>query len=359
MGLIGFVVAALVGQVPITYIPTTLFLRRPAVWLRVLSRHRGTITYAPNFAYALVASRVRDTDIEGIDLSALRVAGCGGEPIQAETLRAFARRYTPRGFRESAFVPSYGMAESALGIAFGNGIPSERVRLQALTSSGRAEHADNDEAAVELVGCGKPFAGHELRIVEVDGDTRVSQPARRVGEIEVRGASVMRGYFEDPAQSRLVLGADGWLRTGDLGYLDEHGHLFVCGRLKDLIIVNGHNHAPQDLEWAAAQVDGVRLGGVVAFATLVPGVPTEAAVVVAEAKQTGDSKVAERIAGDIRRAIQLALGLVVEHVLLVRPRTIPRTSSGKLRRARARQLYESGGLAWNTSPHAASEQNQD
>jgi fatty-acyl-CoA synthase len=339
MGLIGFVIAPIMHQVPVTFLAPMAFLKRPATWLKVLSKHRGTITYAPNFAYALTTKRVRDEEIEGVDLSCVRVAGCGAEPVQAATMRAFAERFAKWGFREDAFVPSYGMAENSLAIAFSRGIPADRVSADKLWSDGVAAPAAADDAnALEIVGCGKAFKDHEIRIV--DTTSREVLPDRRVGEIEIRGASLMKGYFEDPEKTREVISPEGWLRTGDLGYLVD-GSIFICGREKDVVIVNGRNYYPQDLEWCASQVEGVRSGCVVAFPTHKAGLDREAVVVVAEAKTLEDK---EALATRIKTAIQQTTGLMVDDVVIEKPGTVPKTSSGKLQRSKARALYEAGEL---------------
>jgi fatty-acyl-CoA synthase len=336
MGLIGFVLAPILHRQPVTLLPTRAFARNPTVWLRTISRHRGTVTFAPNFAYGLATRRVRDGELAGLDLSCLRVAGCGAEPIQAETLRAFAERFAACGFRADAFRPSYGLAESTLAISLGRGIPVDRVDREAL-AEGRAEPRA-DREAVELVGCGRPFPRHRLRIVEPA--TGAALPPRAVGEIVVRGPSVTDGYAGDPAataEARL----GGWLRTGDLGYLAD-GQLFVCGRRKDLIVVNGRKYAPQDVEWAAGAVEGVRAGSVVAFGLPAEGGQRELVVVVAEARRGAP---AERVALDVQRAVHRALALPVDRVVLVEPGALPKTSSGKLRRASARARYLAGALA--------------
>lgn len=339
MGLIGFVIAPIMHPTPVTFMPPLMFLRRPAVWLEVLSRHKGTITYAPNFAYALAVKRVRDEEISGIDLSHVRIAGCGAEPIQSDTLRAFARRYERYGFREEMFVPSYGMAESSLAISFARGIPTDRVQASVLWEHGRAEPAEpGDPSALEIVGCGKKFTGHDLKIVHPE--TGEDLPERHVGEIVIRGPSVTQGYFEDPDKTRETIDPDGWLHTGDLGYLVD-GQVFICGRKKDVIIINGKNYYPQDLEWAASRVEGVRTGNVVAFPTHKPGLDREAVVVVAESKQPDGH---DRLATAIRSEIQRTIGLVVDEVVIAEPGTIPKTSSGKIQRAKSRALYESGQL---------------
>ncbi|MCB9597837.1 MAG: fatty acyl-AMP ligase [Sandaracinaceae bacterium] len=336
MGLIGFVIAPIIHRVPVSFMSPMTFLKRPATWLEVLSKHRGTITYGPNFSYAITAKRVRDRDIEGLDLSHVRVAGCGAEPIQADTLRAFADRFSRIGFTEKAFVPSYGMAEYTLAIAFSRGIPTDRVDQDRLWSDGEAVSVD--EGGLEIVGCGGAFPDHGIRIVDVE--SREVLPDRRVGEIEVSGPSVMTGYYEQEGVTAQTINPEGWLKTGDLGYLVD-GKVFICGRAKDVIIVNGKNYYPQDLEWAGSEVPGVRAGNVIAFPSFREGLGREAVVVVAETKQK-DGR--EQLARDVKTEIAKQTGLTVDEVVVVDAGTIPKTSSGKLQRRRARALYEEQGL---------------
>lgn len=342
MGLIGFVLAPIHHAVPVTFMSPLTFLKRPASWLEYLSKHRGTITYGPNFAYAIATKRVRDREMEGLDLSCVRVAGCGAEPIQAETLRAFARRFGAVGFRESAFVPSYGMAENTLAIAFATGVPTDVVRAEPLWEEGRAEPAANEGRqeleTVEIVGCGGAFPGHGIRVVHPESREPLAE--RRVGEIQVSGPSVMPGYFEDPENTAKTVDPEGWLSTGDLGYLAD-GQIFICGRQKDVIIVNGKNYYPQDLEWAAGEVEGVRTGNAIAFASHAEGLGREAVVVVAETREK-DGR--EALGTKVKNAVYAATGLMVDEVLVVEAGTIPKTSSGKLQRRKARALYESGEL---------------
>lgn len=337
MGLIGFVLAPIHHQVPVTFLSPLMFLKAPGTWLEYLSKHRGTITYGPNFAYALATKRVRERELANIDLSALRVAGCGAEPIQADTLRAFAARFAPYGFREQAFVPSYGMAESTLAISFARGIPTDVVHPESLWSEGRAKpcpDANGNADALEIVGCGTAFRDHEIRVV--DPETGDPLPERQVGEIEVRGPSVMPGYFENPEASAEALSAEGWLHTGDLGYLNDE-QLFICGRKKDVLIVNGRNYYPQDLEWAASSVDGIRAGNVIALATYREGLGREAVIVLAETRKTEGQ---DDLAKEAKRAIQQATSLMVDEVHLLESGTLPKTSSGKVQRSKARQQFE-------------------
>ncbi len=211
MGLIGFVLAPIHHRVPVTFMSPLSFLKRPVTWLEYLSKHRGTITYGPNFSYAIATKRIRDKDLEGIDLSSVRIAGCGAEPIQADTLRAFAQRFSAQGFRESAFVPSYGMAENTLAIAFSTGIPTDVVDSDTLWARGEAKAPESEDSeSLEIVGCGKAFPDHGIRIV--DTESRAVLPERRVGEIQISGPSVMKEYFENPDKTAETI-EDGWLST--------------------------------------------------------------------------------------------------------------------------------------------------
>jgi len=279
---------------------------------------------------------VRDRDLEGLDLSHVRVAGCGAEPIQADTLRAFADRFSRIGFSEKAFVPSYGMAEYTLAIAFSTGVPTDRVDQEKLWTDGEAVPVE--DGGLEIVGCGRSFPEHGIRIVDVD--SREPLEDRKVGEIEVRGPSVMQGYYENETETRRTIDDEGWMRTGDLGYLVD-GSVYICGRAKDVIIVNGKNYYPQDLEWAGSEVSGVRAGNVIAFPTYREGLGREAVIVVAETKQP-DGR--EQLARDVKTEIAKATSLTVDEVVIVDAGTIPKTSSGKLQRRKARALYEDDAL---------------
>jgi fatty-acyl-CoA synthase len=339
MGLIGFVLAPIAHRVPVTFLSPILFLKRPAVWLEYLSKHRGTITYGPNFSYALATKRVRESDLGGVDLSCVRVAGCGAEPIQAATLRAFADKYAPYGFRTDAFVPSYGMAEYTLAIAFSHGLPTDVVVADELWTSGTAKKAEpGEDETVELVSCGPAFPEHGIRIV--DQATGAVLPERRVGEIQVSGPSVMRGYYENREKTDETIERDGWLHTGDLGYLAD-GQIYICGRAKDVIIVNGKNYYPQDLEWAAGHVEGVRTGNAIAFAAYREGLGREAVVVVAE---TREAEGHDKLEAEIKKAVYDATGLMADEVALIEAGALPKTSSGKVQRSKARERYEAGEL---------------
>jgi fatty-acyl-CoA synthase len=350
MGLIGFVIAPLYHRNSVTFLPPLLFLKRPVRWLEAISKHKGSISFGPNFAYALCVKRIKDSELAGIDLSSWRVAGCGAEPIRAENLRAFAEKFAQVGFSERAFVSCYGMAESTLAISFsrlGEGVVTDTVKGDTLWSSGRAEPAAPEtEGAATIVQCGPPFEGHDVRaFAESDLESAHPLGERSVGELRLRGPSVMAGYYNEPELTREAF-AGGWLRTGDLGYI-AGGNVHICGRSKEVIIVNGRNYYPQDLEWEAGKVAGVRKGNVIAFGTLKPYNDRERVVIAFETGAPEDER--QALKGEVRRVVQQALGLTVDDVVPLAGGVLPKTSSGKLQRAKTRELYETGVLLGRTS----------
>jgi fatty-acyl-CoA synthase len=336
MGLIGFVLGTLVKDIPVVLLPTETFARSPGLWLETITKHRGTITYAPNFAYQLVTKRVKDKQLEELELSSVRVAGCGAEPIRAATLKEFAQKFAPAGFRSTAFLPSYGMAESTLAITFhpvGTEMVVDVVDAEAM-KDGVARPANSaTKTPLEVVSCGVGFPEHEVRVVDDQGQPL---PERRVGQVIARGPSVTEGYFENAEATAESL-KDGWLQTGDLGYVAD-GNLYICGRLKDLIIIRGANHYPQDLEWSVGDLEGVRRGNVVAFSVMRDG--TEELVIAAEANRAD----AERLRTEIARKIQQEFGLSPAHVAICAVGALPKTSSGKAQRRKTKALFEAGDL---------------
>ncbi|MBX7196619.1 MAG: fatty acyl-AMP ligase [Sandaracinaceae bacterium] len=334
MGLIGFVLGTLIVDLPVVLFQTSTFVRMPRLWLELITKHKGTITYAPNFAYDLLTKRVTEKDLASLDLSSLRVAGCGAEPIRARTLQDFAAKFAKCGFDAKALMPSYGMAESCLAITFHQrGTPMIVDKVDAAEMrKGRAVPSDAPDA-LELVSCGVPFPGHELAIVDESGK---AVGERVVGQILSKGPSVNDGYFENPEATAESF-KDGWLYSGDLGYRAD-GNVFICGRAKDLIIVNGANHYPQDIEWVVGDVEGVRRGNVVAFSVMKDGL--EQLVVAAE----GNSGDAARLKADIARIVSETFGLAPMHVAICPVGALPKTSSGKAQRRKSKAMWESKEL---------------
>ena len=339
MGLIGFVLGTLIVDLQVVLMPTPMFARAPRLWLELISKHRGTITYAPNFAYQLITKRVSDKDLSSLDLSSLRIAGCGAEPIRARTLIEFGEKFSRCGFDPKALLPSYGMAESCLAITFhrrGTDMVVDRVDPTRMKVGQAVPSTASD--ALELVGCGIPFPGHEIRIADEAGN---ALGEREVGEIWSRGPSVNDGYYENEEATAESFGG-GWLKSGDLGYFtgksSAEGELFICGRKKDLIIVNGANHYPQDIEWVVGDIEGVRRGNVVAFSTMKDGV--EQLVIAAE----GNSGDAARLREEITKAVSENFGLTPSSVSICAVGALPKTSSGKAQRRKTKTMWENGEL---------------
>ena len=339
MGLVGMAIGSLYSGSETVLMTPEAFVKRPVEWLRAISKHRGTISFAPNFAYDLAVRRVKEADLASLDLSSWRIAGCGAEPIHASTLAAFADRFRAAGFNDAAFQPSYGMAEIVLAATMaprGRTLRVEKLLADDLTVRRVATDANGTRAeTVSVVGCGTPLPGHRVQILDEAGR---SLPERHIGEIALSGPSVTPGYYNDVETTARAL-RDGRLFTGDLGYL-SNGELFVCGRVKDLIIVNGRKYHPQDLEWGVADLAGIRRGRVVAFGTTSTAGPDKT-VVVAEPSGTVP---AGELTDAIRRRIVDVCGLLVDDVVLVPSGTVARTTSGKLRRSTTKMQYESGGF---------------
>ena len=337
MGLVGVLLATVAAGARTALLPPLAFVKRPGLWLRVLADYHGTVSFAPSSAYALAARRLRPADLERLDLSRWRVAGCGAEPIDPAALERFADVTAPCGFRRSAFVPCYGLAEHVVAasmIAPGSGVVIDRVDAARLALDHVAMPTDRADTPVRhIVSCGRALDGHDIRIVGRDGR---SVPDRTVGEIELRGPSVMNGYRN--ADGTLDIPAGGALRTGDLGYL-AGGDLFVCGRLKETIVRAGDKYHPHDIERAAAGLDALRGASVAAFGTT-PGAGGERVIVAVEA-MSDDAALPDAV----RAAVLARCNVRVDEVLIVRPRTIPHTTSGKPQRLALRDRYERGDLA--------------
>ena len=348
MGLIGAWFSCLYLGVPIVILSPQAFLSRPERWLWAIHRYRATLSACPNFAYELCLRQVDFQNLEGLDLSCLRATLNGAEPVHPETLEGFTRRFQPYGFRAEALLPVYGLAESSLAVTIP---PLSRKPLldpidrATFERTGRAEQpADRGVKAMNFVSAGRPLQGHQVRIVNGQGEP---VPTRNQGHIQCRGPSVMRGYFGKAEATASVMRA-GWLDTGDLGYMAD-GELFVTGRVKDIIIKGGRNLYPQELEQITGDVEGIRRGCVAAFSVTGRRLAGERLVVVAETRRT-DAEERERLVSAIRERINSQLDILPDEVLLVPPQTVPKTSSGKIRRDGCRRLYEQGKLHSARSP---------
>jgi len=347
MGLIGFTMAPLSAQLSIDYLTPRDFARRPMQWLNLISRNRSSISYSPSFGYDLAVRRGALQVPDDLDLSCWRHAGIGGDMVRPDVLDRFSRAFEPKGFRRSAFIPSYGMAEVCLAITFcpyGTGVRTDSVDRTALAEARRAmPAADPQDAqrARRFVVCGKVLPGHHLEVRDEAGRVLAE---REVGRIFVKGPSIMPGYFREPEASREVLSADGWLDTGDLGYTLK-GEIVVTGRAKDLIIVNGRNVWPQDIEWAIETQKVVKAGDTAAFS--IDTADGERVVVAVVARVSGD-EAKGALARDVAGAVREAVAVDCDVVLVPPTVGLPTTSSGKLSRARTKANYLDGLYAPKT-----------
>ncbi|MCV7178574.1 AMP-binding protein [Mycolicibacterium sphagni] len=320
MGLIGNLLMAFYLPRPLVLLPPELFLAVPGAWLRAISRHRGTITAAPNFAFGLCLKRIRDDELTGVDLSSWRLCLNGAELTSAEVQRRFGERFGPWGFDAGAFTPVYGLAEASLAVTFkpaGSSFKSVEIGGKELVSTGRA-----------LAGVEVEIRGHDSRPL----------PEGEEGHIFVRGPSVMAGYFGRPDLTEQARHG-GWLDCGDLGFVQD-GELFVCGRSKETVVIRGANHAPQDFEAALDGLAGVRAGCAIAVGYLPADMDDEALALLVET--TPDAPAG--LAADVAARVLQRTGIAAHHVELLAPGTLPRTSSGKLRRLEARTQWLAGTL---------------
>jgi 1-acyl-sn-glycerol-3-phosphate acyltransferase len=348
MGLIGACLGSMLFAFPLVLMSPLAFLSRPARWLRRIQQHRGTLTSAPNFAYELCLSKLADSELEGLELGSLRLSFNGAEAVSADTVERFCERFARYGFRREAMTPVYGLAECCLGTTFPpleRGALIERIDRSHFLSHGVARLArDDDPLPLRVVACGRALPDHAVRVVDERGR---GLGDREQGRVQFSGPSATRGYFENPEETaKLIDGA--WRNTGDLGYL-ANGELFVTGRAKDVIIRGGHNIHPMELEDAADEVKGVRHGGVAVFAASDARTGTERLVVLAETRESKPEERARMIAEINRHAVDL-IGMPADEVVLAPPRTVLKTSSGKIRRAACRELYERGALGARARP---------
>ncbi|MEU3934984.1 condensation domain-containing protein [Streptomyces sp. NPDC029044] len=368
MGLIGGILTPLYGGFPVTLMSPMNFLRRPMQWLRAVSDERADVSGGPNFAYEMCVRAVTDADRENLDLSSWKVAFNGAEPIRPETLDAFAEAFGDCGFRRSSFLPCYGLAEATLFVTgtAAHREPAVRTVDPAALRAGRADAPAPGGPARALVGSGRAFAGQDVCIVSPE--TLRTLPDVEVGEIWVRGPSVTAGYFGDPEQTAEAFGAvpageeagTGYLRTGDLGFLAD-GELFVTGRRKDLIIIRGRNFYPTDIERAADHSHaGLRKGCGAAFTVEHEG--EQALVLVQEVDGRGLRGLdGEQAVAAIRAAVAEQCDIALHDVVLVRPGSIPKTTSGKIQRRLSRARYTAGEFEplWSASTRAGGEAGTD
>ncbi len=337
MGLFSCLCLPVVWNIPGILLSPGRFLRRPASFLEAITRHRGTVSPAPNFAYAYAVGRVTDEQLSGLDLSSWRLALCGAEPIDAAVLRAFGERFASVGLPPHAVTPCYGLAEATLAVSFhdpGTPLLVDRVDRDALAGEGRVvDVSDARPGAVDVVSCGAPVDGAEVAIVDDDG---APLPEDRVGRVRVRSPSLMTSYLDLPEETAEVM-REGWLDTGDLGYLRD-GRLRITGRRKDVIVIRGYNHAPSDIEWAAESVPGVRRGNAVAFGIPDAASGTETVCVVCETDVEGPVDRAT-LESAIRERVGERTGLAVSVVELVGRGGVWKTTSGKLRRGAMRAAW--------------------
>lgn len=350
MGLIGGMLqGAFHGDALIVLMPALGLLQRPVRWLQAMSRYGADTSGGPNFAYDMCSQRVTAEDKGSLDLSRWSVAAIGSEPVSHKTMERFSAAFADCGFRPEAFYPTYGLAEATLLVTGGEKQAAPVVRTVSSTAleRGQVEPVSADAPnARALVGCGRPWLGQELAIVQPE--TRQRCPAETVGEIWVRGESVAQGYWDQPAETErtfrafLADGEGPFLRTGDLGFF-EGGQLFVTGRLKEVLVIRGRNHYPQDIEATVQSLHpSLRPEGGAAFETGADGHPR--LIIVQEVERRAREVDLARLTGDLRQAVAVRHDLQVHDVVFLEPGSLPRTSSGKIQRHACRAGYERGTL---------------
>lgn len=333
MGLVGSLITSLAHPSDLILLSPEDFVARPAMWLRAISRYRGTVSAAPNFAYSLCADRVRDEELEGVDLSCWRLALNGAEPVVPSVLRRFRERFQSFGLRASAMAPVYGLAEAALAVTFAEPGPRtrrfDRHRLAGLDGAAGRGIASLSESGLELASVGKPLSGYQVRIADEAGR---SVPSRHIGRVLVRGPSVPGEWTRD-----------GWLDTGDAGFLFDD-ELYLYGRNKDLIVLRGRNYAPHDIELALDELPAVRKGCSAAVGIVPEGGEGEELVVLVERSRSASASLEQQLVRAVRRCVADRVGLTPGVVRVLEPGTLPRTSNGKIRRGEARRRYLAGCL---------------
>jgi 1-acyl-sn-glycerol-3-phosphate acyltransferase len=350
MGLIGAWLGSLYHAFPLTLLSPLSFLNRPERWLWAIHYHRGTLSAGPNFAYELCVRKIDESMIEGLDLSSWRLAFNGAEAINPKTLARFIKKFKPYGFRAETVFPVYGLAESTVALTFpplNRLLKIDTIAREPFETEKRAVPASASLTAsdtLEFVSCGAPLPEHEIRVVNEENQ---ELGERMVGSLHFNGPSAMQGYYQNLEATQAVY-REGWWDTGDYAYIAE-GEVYITGRKKDVIIKAGRNIYPQEIEEATAQVSGVRKGCVVAFGVQDPSFGTEKLVIVAETSET-KTGLRNRMSDEIIEKVSDVLGIPPDEVVLVSPRTIPKTSSGKLQRSLCKQYYQEGKLSRNQLP---------
>jgi acyl carrier protein len=343
MGLIGGCFATMYLGFPVVLMSPLAFLSRPSSWMRAIHRHRGTISGGPNFSYELCLRRIADEEMEGLDLSSWRFAFNGAEPVSPETIVNFENRFSKFGFRKNVVSPVYGLAECSVGLAFTP--PGEPWRVDLLdrehfSSTGEALEAPADDPSpLKIVGCGRPIPNHDVRVVDAAG---FELPDRSEGQLQFRGPSATTGYYRNPEATRALFAGD-WINTGDRAYLSE-GMLYITGREKDIIIRSGRNISPYELEEAVGDLPGIRRGCVAVFGSMDRASGTERVVVLAETREK-DALDLPALKNKINSLAVSLIGAPADDIVLAPPHTVPKTSSGKIRRVAAREYYERGPSA--------------
>ncbi|MEE9544884.1 MAG: 1-acyl-sn-glycerol-3-phosphate acyltransferase, partial [Rhodospirillales bacterium] len=342
MGLIGAWLGSLHSATLLVIMSPLSFLARPRRWLRAIHRHGGTLSAAPNFAYELCLRRIDDKELDGLDLRSWRNALNGAEAVRPETVERFCQRFAKYGLRREAIMPVYGLAESSVGLAFpppNRGPLIDRIRRDDFTASGGAVPVGEEDAkALRFVACGRPLPGHQMRVVDAGGR---ELPERQEGRLQFRGPSVTSGYFRNPQATRRLFKGD-WLDSGDRAYI-AGGDVYITGRAKDIIIRAGRNIHPDELEEAIGDVPGIRKGNVAVFGSADPDSGTERLVILAETRKRGATAL-DQLRGKLNALATDLTGGPADDLILAPPGTVLKTSSGKIRRAASRELYEKGDI---------------
>jgi 1-acyl-sn-glycerol-3-phosphate acyltransferase len=342
MGLIGAWLGSLYFGCRLVLMPPLTFLARPERWLWAIHRHRGTMSASPNFGYELCFRRISDPDINGLDLSSWRLAFNGAEQVTAETISNFCRRFQAYGFRAEAMAPVYGLAESSVGLAFpppGRKPLTDRIERETFARTGSAVPVvARDLPALEFIACGRPLPGHQVRIVDKGGR---ELPDRREGTLQFKGPSATSGYYRNREKTRALF-HDDWLDSGDLAYLAD-GDVYITGRIKDVVIRGGRNVYPHELEEAVGNLEGIRKGCVAVFGSRDPVSGTERLVILAESRKK-DPEGIEQLRRQISEAAVDLLDMPPDEIVIVPPGSVLKTSSGKIRRAACKEIYEQGRI---------------